>query len=43
MKLHAVYNFYSSFMGSNYKMAPNFGQKIISVTKSTDVPLLSVV
>ena len=41
MKL--VYNFYSSFKGSKYKMAPKFGQKIVSVTKSTDVPFLSVV
>ena len=38
-----VNNFYSSFKGSKYKMAAKFGQKIISVTKSTDVPLLSVV
>ena len=41
MKL--VYNFYSSFKGSKYKVAAKFGQKIISVTKSTDVPFLSVV
>ena len=39
MKL--VYNFYSSFKGSKYKMAAKFGQKI--GTKSTDVPFLSVV
>ena len=39
MKL--VYNVYSSFKGSNYKMAAKFGQKI--GTKSTDVPFLSVV
>ena len=41
MKL--VYIFYSSFKGPKYKMAAKFGQKIISVTKSTDVPFLSVV
>ena len=41
MKL--VYNFYSSFKGSKYNVAAKFGQKIISVTKSTDVPFLSVV
>ena len=41
MKL--VYNFNSSFKGSKQKMAAKFGQKIISVTKSTDVPFLSVV
>ena len=41
MKL--VYNFDSSFKGSKYKMAAKFGQKSASVTKSTDVPLLSVV
>ena len=39
MKL--VYNFYSSFKGSKYKMAAKFGQKIGTI--STDVPLLSVV
>ena len=41
MKL--VYNLHSSFKGSKYKMAAKFGQKIISVTKSTDVPFLSEV
>ena len=41
MKL--VYNFYSSFKGSKYKMAAKFGQNIVFVTKSTDVPFLSVV
>ena len=41
MKL--VYNFYSSFKGSKYKMAAKFGQKIASVTKSTDKPFVSVV
>ena len=41
MKL--VYNFYSSFEDSKYKVAPKFGKKIISVTKSTDVSFLSVV
>ena len=41
MKL--VYDFYSSFKGSKYKMAAKLGQKIISVTKLTDVPFLSVV
>ena len=41
MKL--VYTFYSSFKGSKYKMAAKFGQKIASVTKSTDVPFVSVV
>ena len=41
MKL--VYNFNSSFKVSKYKMAVKFGQKIISVTKSTDVPFLSTV
>ena len=41
MKL--VYNFNSSFKGSKHKMAAKFGQKIISVTKLTDVPFLSVV
>ena len=40
MKL--VYNFYSSFKGSKYKMVAKFGQKIASVTKST-VPFVSVV
>ena len=39
MKL--VYDFYSPFKGSNYKMAAKFGQKI--GTKSTDVLFLSVV
>ena len=39
MKL--VYNSYSSFKGSKYKMAAKFGQKI--GTKSTDKPFLSVV
>ena len=39
MKL--VYNFYSLFKGSKYKIAAKFGQKI--GTKSTDVPFLSVV
>ena len=37
------YDFYSSFKGSKYKMAARFGQKIVSVTKSTDVPFLSLV
>ena len=41
MKL--IYNLYSSFKGSKYKMAAKFGQKIVSATKSTDVPFLSVV
>ena len=41
MKL--VYNFYSLFKGSKYKMAAKFGQKIVPVTKSSDVPFLSVV
>ena len=41
MKL--AYEFYSSFKGSKYKMAAKFGKKIVSVTKSTDVPFLSVV
>ena len=41
MKL--VYNLYSSFKGSKYKMAAKCGQKIVSATKSTDVPFLSVV
>ena len=41
MKL--VHNFYSSFKGSKYKMAAKFGQNIIPVTKSTDVPFLPVV
>ena len=41
MKL--IYNFYSSFKGSKYKMAAKLGQKILSLTKSTDVPFLSVV
>ena len=31
------------FKGSKYKMAAKFGQKIISVTKSTDGPFLSVI
>ena len=38
-----VYNVYSSFKGSKYKMVAKFGQNIVSVTKSTDVPFLSVV
>ena len=41
MKL--FYNCYSLLKGSKYKMAAKFGQKIVSVTKSTDVPLLLVV
>ena len=41
MKL--VYNFYWLFKGSKYKLAAKFWQKIVSVTKSTDVPFLSVV
>ena len=41
--IELVYNFYSSFKGSKYKMAAKFGQKIISATKSTDVPFLSIV
>ena len=41
MKL--VNNFYSSFKGSKYKMAAKFEQKIVSVTKPTDVPFFSVV
>ena len=41
MKL--VYNLYSSFKDLKYKMAAKFGQKLVSVTKSTDVPFLSVV
>ena len=41
MKL--VGNFYSAIKVSKYKMAAKFGQKIVSVTKSTDVPFLSVV
>ena len=41
MKL--VYNFYLSFKGSKYKMAAKSGRKIVSVTKSTDVPFFSVV
>ena len=41
MKL--VYNICSSFKGSKYKMAAKFEQKVISVTKSSDVPFLSVV
>ena len=41
MKL--IYNFYSSFKGPKYKMPAKFGKKNISVTKSTDVPFLSVV
>ena len=41
MKL--VYDFYSSFKGSKYKMAAKFRQKFVPVTKSTDVPFLSVV
>ena len=41
MKL--VYNFYSSFKGSKYKMVAKFGQKIASVTKSTDVPFVLVI
>ena len=39
MKL--VYNFYSSIKGAKYKMVAKFAQEI--VTKSTDVPFLSVV
>ena len=38
-----VYNFYLLFKGSKDKMAAIFGQKIVFVTKSTDVPFLSVV
>ena len=38
-----VYNFYSSFKGLKYKMAAKFEQKIVFVTKSTDVPSLLVV
>ena len=41
MKL--VYNLYSSFKDSKYKMAAKFGQKIVSVTRSTDMPFLSVI
>ena len=41
MKL--IYNLYSSFKGSKYKMTAKFGQKIVSATKSTDVPFLSAV
>ena len=37
------YNFYSSFSGSKYKIGATFGQKIVSVTKSADVPFLLVV
>ena len=38
-----VYNYYSSFKGSKYKMVAKFGQKNVHVTKSTDVPFLAVV
>ena len=37
------YNFYSSFKGPKYKMAVKFGPKIVSATKSTDVPFSSVI
>ena len=43
VKMKLVYNFYSSFKCSKSKMASKFGQKIVSDTKSTDVPFLSVV
>ena len=41
--MKSIYNFYSSFKGSKYKMAAKFGQNIVFVNKSTDVPFLSVV
>ena len=41
--MELVYNFYSSLKGSKYKMVAKFGQKIVSVTKSADVPFSSVV